>query len=136
MMRIGFFEKFKGADTILIHGTQDELRVFAGLLESLAQPGATAVHLDTLSFVDARLETRVELCAVMNGRSVRRRDDEATGNSFVISQPAQHWLDDAELVQNVADWGDAHNWICDVGSLAVMVSCGEFYDEEWWKRHG
>ena len=132
-VRMGYFENFKGADTILVCGDGDGLQRLADVLRTLEDVNAAPVDLHLLPFV--QVDRGVELTAhpVDRDLGVRRT---GSASCFTWHHSQEGWLESAEKIEVVAWSGEGH---CDLrailaGDAVVVVSKGE-YDEAWWERH-
>lgn len=132
-VRIGYFENFKGADTILVCGDGDGLQRLAGILRLLEDPTAEPVNLHRLPFVEVHGGVSLIACPVDRELGVRR-----TGSEFCFEwhHSQEGWLESAEKIEVVAQGSGGHNYLGAVpaGDAVVMVSKAE-YDEAWWGKH-
>jgi len=132
-LRLGHFENFNGADTILLGGDEEGLQRLADHLRALEAANAKPANLLLLPFV--QVHGGVELTAHHVDREVGAR---RLGSScFAWHDSQEGWLESAEKIKEVARSENEHCYIGDNSSsdAVVMVSKGE-YDEAWWERHG
>ena len=118
---IGYFEEFKGRDTLLIAGEPAEIRSLARALESFAAS-------EQQSFVLPLRGYRV------GGAQLRLTKDPLGGDSqeswLVTSSEVSRVV---EQLHAVAHGAPAHQYFELVGSgTQLMVAAGE-YPSEWWQ---
>ena len=114
---IGFFEQFKGADTVLLSITTEEGRDLAARLQDFAASNAVAMEIDARSVPGH--ETR--LVAVREAQTARGR-----GEYRWLCGPAElgNIIDKLKSVINVAE---GHQYFELVASkVQLMISVGEY----------
>ena len=118
MLRLGFFERFKGSDTVLLCGNAEDIAALRQRLAHLASPASedtVAVH---------------ELCSVSAKNPAQLFAlSGATGNGFVYDQDVSAKL--AVLEQAVS----GHQYFDLPNNRVLLVSVGE-YDDRFWHTHG
>lgn len=129
-IRIGFFEDFKGADTLLIDVDRDGLHALIEWLQEALSSGRKAAISDCAG------------SAVQPGLHVallRAADDtglvRTAGTEFVWQRSAEGW---AEVVDKLSAMksGACHQYLDGPrDDVHVIASIGE-YGEAWWRRHG
>jgi hypothetical protein len=132
--RIGYFEGFKGANTILVCGDDEGLQQLAYHLRTLEDATAEPVNLHSLPFV--HVQGDVALTAHPANRELGVCRAGATLN-FAWRHSEEGWLESAEQIEAIVRGSGGH---CVLGETAtgdaiVMISKGE-YGEGWWERHG
>jgi len=131
-MRIGYFEKFKGRDVILISGSSKDLDQLAARLGGLATPGAPPVPIHEC----VQNRATVRLTAYLSTRDLEIRGT-SDRKDFEWSMTSEGWLETAERIMAIArNLGPAHTSFESRRShVDVFISTGE-YDEDWWAKHG
>ncbi|MHB1034042.1 MAG: hypothetical protein ACYC35_11625 [Pirellulales bacterium] len=131
-VRIGYFEDFKGTDTILVCGDEEGLQVLANRLLVLEDASAEPVNLHLLPFVEVCGPVRLTAHPVDRELGVRR-----VGSSFAWHHSEEGWLESAERIDVVARGLGGHCYLGETpaADAVVMVSKGE-YEERWWGRYG
>ena len=132
-IRLGYFENFKGANTILICGDADGLQRLADNLRPLEDVNAEPVNLHLLPFV--QVHGKVELTAhpVDRELGVRRIGP----SCFEWHHSHEGWLESVVKIEAVVRDSGGHCYLGEspAGDAVVMVSQGE-YNEGWWRKHG
>ena len=133
-LRIGYFEGFKRANTILVCGDEDGLQRLADRLRPLEDPNAEAVNLHLLPFVQVYGGISLTAYPVDRGLGVRRI---CSASCFAWHYCEEGSLESAEKIEAVARGSGGHCYLGEApaGDAVVMVSKGEC-DENWWERHG
>jgi hypothetical protein len=85
VLRIAFFDDFKGSDTVLIHGEPDELRQLAAVFSELGNGRSGPIQLDQLPFVTSLRSTSLQALAAPGRCSLHRIKGPAS-NAFAIVQ--------------------------------------------------
>jgi hypothetical protein len=131
-VRLGYFEDFKGASTILVCGDGDGPQRLADHLRPLEDTNAEPANLHLLPFV--QVYGGVFLTAYPVGRElgVRRVGSAAC---FELHHFQEGWLESAEKIEVVARGNGGHCYLGEspASDAIVMVSKSE-YDEAWWER--
>jgi len=132
-LHLGYFENFKGADTILICGDAEGLQRLADNLRPLEDVNAEPVNLHLLPFVQIHGEVELTAHPVDRELGVRRIGP----SRFEWHHSQEGWLESAETIEAVVRSSGGH---CDFGATPAgdtveMVSKGE-YDEGWWRKDG
>jgi len=125
-VRVGYFEGFKGQDTLLIDGDTEGLSQLARSLTGLIAGDRDVLPLHSLPFVSA--PNGVELsahCATKDLGMLRRP------NGFEWRRSARGWAGVVEQVLGVKEQGKCHQYLdAPSDEVVVMVSSGE-YGEPW-----
>ncbi len=129
-IRVGFFEDFKGEDTLLIDVDAEGLRDLIAWLRDV-MPSDRNVLLSACSGVNLQAGLRVEV--------IRSRDDagllRTAETAFVWQRSEDGWTEILELLARM-EVGACHQYLDGPrDDVQVMASIGE-YREEWWNRHG
>ncbi len=131
---IGYFEDFKGANTILVCGDGEGLHRLADLLRTLEDPNADPVNPHSLPFVQVHGGVQLTAYAVSRELGVCRI---GSGPCFAWHDSEEAWLESAEKIEVVARGSGGHCYLGEApaGDAVLMVSKGE-YSEAWWESHG
>jgi len=129
-IRVGFFEDFKGADTLLLDVDQAGLKALIAWLRTATSSGrGIAISHCPGALVQSGL--RVNLSRASTDRGLVR----TAGTEFVWQRSEEGW---AEVVDKLAamdiDAGDQY-LEGPSGNVQVVASIGE-YGDSWWRRHG
>ena len=125
-VRLGYFEGFKGSNTLLLDGDVGGLRELAQALSALAKGERKAVSVHSLPFVTAA--QHVEMHA---HRSEQDLGASKTGDGFQWRRSSEGWVAVVEQILAVKDQGRCHQYLdAPFDDVAVMVSSGE-YGEPW-----
>jgi hypothetical protein len=129
-IRVGFFEEFKGADTLLIDVDAEGLRGLIAWLRDVISSGRR-VLLSDCPGVSFKPGLQVE--------ALTGRDDTGllkTGQrAFVWRRSEEGWTDIVEKLGAMGA-GAGHQYLDGPrDDVQVMASFGE-YGDEWWNRHG
>lgn len=129
-IRVGFFEDFKGEDTLLIDVDADGLRGLVAWLREVMSSDRK-VLLSACPGVTLQAGLRVEV--------LRSRDDAGLSRTaptaFVWQRSADGWTDIVELLTPL-EAGAGHQYLDGPrDDVQVMASIGE-YGDEWWSHRG
>jgi hypothetical protein len=128
-IRVGFFEDFKGVDTLLIDVDGDGLRGLPWLREVMSSD--RKFLMSACPGVTLQSGLRVE--------AFRTRDDARllrnAPTAFVWQRLEDGWMDIVELVTRVEGGADHQYLDGPRDDVQVMASIGE-YGDDWWNRHG
>lgn len=128
-MHVGYFEDFKGRDTLLIEAGVEALRELQGMLESLASGRLKRLVIHKLPA--AQIHGTVELRAVC-GQHDRGAQRDGAGNSFLWEHTREGWRDAAEKLATLRAPGAGHQYLgAEEDAVVVLVAKGE-YGEDWW----
>ena len=129
-IRVGFFEDFKGADTLLLDVDHEGLKaLIAWLRTATSSDRKTAINHCPGTVVQSGLH--VDLSRVPNDRGLVR----TVGREFVWQRSEEGW---AEVIDKLAamESGACHQYLEGPSDdVQVMASIGE-YGDSWWRRHG
>lgn len=126
-IRVGFFENFKSADTLLIDVDRDGLHVLiAWLQEAISSRQKTTINDCPGAVVEAGLHVELR----------RNRDDtgivRTAEGTFVWLRSEDGWTDIVELLGGLKA-GAGHQYLDGPrDGVQVMASIGE-YGEAWWR---
>jgi hypothetical protein len=128
-IRVGFFEDFKGADTLLLDVDAEGLRDLITWLRNVMSSGqkVSLGHCPGVSFQSA-----------LHVEAFRCRDDaglvRTAEGSFLWQRSEDGWTSIVELLEAM-EAGVCHQYLDGPrDDLQVMASIGE-YGDEWWRRH-
>jgi hypothetical protein len=130
-IRVGFFEDFKSADTLLIDVDVEGLRALTAWLQTAAASSAWMIALDDCPGVVVQSGLSVVLSCAPTHRGLVRTADTA----FVWQRSEEGW---ADVIDKLAamDKGACHQYLeGPTDDVRVMASIGE-YGESWWHGHG
>ena len=127
-IRLGFFESFKGADTLLLDGDAEGFVQLAKRLHEFAASQEESLALHELPFVDAR--GGIRLVAKKADRDVGVTC--ARSSEFVWGCSNAGWEDAADLVVVLSE-RRGHQYLDERRFVRVMASRDE-YGDEWWSR--
>jgi hypothetical protein len=142
ILRIGFFENFKGRDAILMSGDAAALASLIGITRSLASGSIVRSQLDQTSFVRAYhgVSLLLERGAMSSGLQYVSRDAHwrssepklpQTQPAFLWRLSPEDWDDVAERIGNLEGHA-GHHYPADslgtVDDVGIVVSHGEYAD--------
>jgi len=129
-IRVGFFEDFKGADTLLLDVDHEGLKGLIAWLQTATSSGnGIAIRRCPGALVQSGLQVNVS--RTPNDRGLVR----AARTEFVWQRSEEGW---AEILDKLAamDAGACHQYLEGPSDdVQVMASNGE-YGDAWWRRHG
>lgn len=129
-VRIGFFEDFKGADTLLLDVDREGLnKLIAWLQTATSSDRRTPISSCPGCVVQAGLA--VDLLRAVDDTGLVR----AAGTEFVWQRSEDGW---AEVIDKLAamESGACHQYLeGPADDVQVMASIGE-YGDSWWRRYG
>jgi hypothetical protein len=128
-IRVGFFEDFKGEDTLLIDVDAEGLSDLIAWLRDVMSSDRK-VLLSACPGVSLQADLRVEV--------FRSRDDagllRTAETAFIWQRSEDGWTDIVELLAPM-DSGACHQYLEGPrDDVHVIASIGE-YGDEWWNRH-
>jgi hypothetical protein len=129
-IRVGFFEDFKGADTLLIDVDREGLSTLIAWFQTTAS-SARKIAINHLPGAVVQSGLHVDLSCVPEERGLVR----TSGTEFVWQRSAEGW---AEIIDKLAamESGACHQYLDGSSDdVQVMASIGE-YSDSWWRRHG
>lgn len=130
LVRLGFFEAFLGADTLLLDGDEEGFRLLVNRLRLLIRPDAAPIALEALPVVKSSQQLRVS--ATRSGRDLGAA---AVGEAaFTWQLTPAGWEDVAEKLETLTTSAQGHQYLDEIGRITVMASRGE-YGAEWWSKH-
>jgi hypothetical protein len=105
LLHLGYFENFKGANTILVCGDGDGLQRLAEHLRSLEDPNTEPMNLHLLPFVQVYGGVSMTAHPVNRELGVRR-----IGSAFCFAwhHSQEGWLESAEKIEVVARGSGGH----------------------------
>jgi len=129
-IRIGFFEDFKGADTLLLDVDREGLDALIAWLQTATCSGRnTTISHCPGAAVQSGLQ--IDLSRAPNDVGIVR----TTGTEFVWQRSEEGWT---EVIDKLAamESGACHQYLEGPSDgVQVMASIGE-YGDSWWRRHG
>ena len=129
-IRIGFFEDFKGADTLLLDVDHEGLKALIAWLQTATFSGSgIAIRQCPGALVQSGLH--INLSRAPTDRGLVR----TAGTEFVWQRSEEGW---AEVLVKLAamDSGACHQYLEGPSDdVQVMASIGE-YGDSWWRRPG
>ena len=129
-IRVGFFDDFKGADTLLIDVNADGLRCLIAWIREVMSSGRQ-IALSECPGVTLQAGTRVEASCVRDDAGLLR----TATSAFVWQRSAEGWTDVVDKLAAM-ETGGCHQYLDGLrDDVRVIASIGE-YDDEWWSRHG
>ena len=135
-LRIGFFVKFKGADTILFEGDPEGIEKLATVCTQLAMGAIQRVDLHALPFVARQRGLQITTNTGSKSIGVRRSESDALRFHWTLSK--EDWQDVAWRLQALQA-GNGHQYLGDyLGTsdpIQLIASTGE-YDQSFWQSLG
>ena len=129
-IRVGFFDDFKGADTLLIDVDVEGLHALIAWLRDVIWSGRKVV-LSDCSGVTFQSGLRVEVVSSPEDTGLVRTGEMA----FVWQRSEDGWTDVVEKLAAM-DTGACHQYLDGPrDDRQVMASIGE-YGDAWWRLHG
>jgi hypothetical protein len=128
-IRVGFFEDFKGADTLLIDVDREGLRDLIAWLREVTSSGRKSWLSDCPS---ANLQSglRIEVRRVPNDVGLVKMAE----TELVWRRSGEGWMETIEKLEAMED-SAGHQYLDGPrDGVQSMASKGE-YGDEWWKRH-
>jgi len=129
-IRVGFFEDFKGADTLLLDVDREGLSTLIAWLQTTMSSGRKmAISHCPGAVVQSGLH--VDLSCVTSETALVR----ISGTEFVWQLSAEGW---AEVIDKLAAMESeaCHQYLeGPTDDVQVMASIGE-YGDSWWQRYG
>jgi hypothetical protein len=131
LIRVGFFEDFKSADTLLIDVDHDGLRaLIAWLQEAISSDQTTTLSDCPGALVQDGLH--VELLRTHDDTGITRSGE----GTFVWQRSEDGWTDIVELL-TAMEAGGCHQYLDGPrDEVQVMASFGEYGDGWWNSRQG
>jgi hypothetical protein len=129
-IHVGFFEDFKGADTLLLDVDREGLSTLIAWLQTNAS-SARKIAINHCPGAVVQSGLHVDLSCVPEETGLVR----TSGTEFVWQRSAEGW---AEVIDKLAamESGACHQYLEGPSDdVQVMGSIGE-YSDSWWRRHG
>jgi hypothetical protein len=129
-IRIGFFEDFKGADTLLIDVDYEGLNALIAWLQT-ATSSSRRVTITSCPGAVVQTGLHLDLSHAPNDTGLVR----TAGTEFVWLRSEEGW---ADVIDKLAamESGPCHQYLEGPSDdVQVMASIGE-YGDSWWRRHG
>ncbi len=125
-MNLGFFKNFKGADSVLLEGSPEEISELANRVKEFAHSGAERFQIDGTTRVSE--SHNAKLFASLNPKD--------NDSEFQLKCTG----DDAEIIQEkllaLVSPTSGHQYFDLYNSkVQLVVSVGE-YGSAWWEKHG
>jgi hypothetical protein len=130
LVRLGFFDAFLGADTLLFDGDAEGFRFLVDRLRQLIRTGAAPIALEALPVVKSSQQLRVS--ATQSGLDVGAAAVGEGAFTWQLSQAG--WEDVADKLETLTTSSHGHQYLDESGRITVMASRGE-YGPEWWSKH-
>jgi hypothetical protein len=127
-VRLGFFESFLGADTLLMDGDAEGMALLAKTLRDFPGSDQSSLALHELEFVDTRAGIRLVASRAARDSGIERDGD----MSFVWRCSSAGWEDAADRIAVLSEQS-GHQYLDEPRKVRVMASRGE-YDDGWWAR--
>src|SRR5262245_34170503 len=129
-IRVGFFEDFKGAGTLLLDIDHEGLNALIAWLQSAASSGRTiAISQCPGAVVPSGIH--VDLSRTPNDRGLGR----TARTEFTWQRSEEGWAEVADKLAAMKS-GACHQYLeGPTDDVQVMASIGE-YGDSWWRRHG
>jgi hypothetical protein len=125
-VRLGYFEGFKGNNTVLLDGDTEGLGKLANALLVLIAGDQDVVPLHSLAFVSAAKQVKVDA-----HRSTKDIGMLREAGRFQWRRSARGWAGVVEQILGVKERGHCHQYLDGPSDdVVVMVSSGE-YGEPW-----
>jgi hypothetical protein len=129
-IRLGLFDDFKGAKTLLIAVDREGLE---GVIAWLRQVIASGRIADFSDCPGIRVQSRLCISVVRGSEDVGL--SRVAESEFVWRHSEAGWLEIIEKLENM-DAAASHQYLAGPrDDVQVMASIGE-YGDEWWQRHG
>lgn len=134
LIRMGFFENFKGSDVILLDGDSLAILKLAELLRGLEGRHSVVLPIHELQFVAAYQGVQLIAHPVSKERGVRRSHPQ--NPCFTWEHSEEGWLEASEKIEQLAHSAHGHQWLGSVGTAdaTVFVSLNE-YGDQLWSQH-
>ncbi|MFN0315074.1 MAG: hypothetical protein ACKVQA_08555 [Burkholderiales bacterium] len=127
-LRLGFFEDFKGADTVLLSGSVLGIRNLVGRIRAFAASSEQELPIHEFAAVSAHQPAKLFVVRTP-------RTSGGAGNaSFAWVCPPLEIEDVLGMLSAIAERGLGHHYFDLLASeVQLIVSVGE-YDDPWWSR--
>lgn len=137
LLRVGFFESFKGDDTLLLESDSEGIARLADQLRSLATGERNRLALHELALFEVRHSLEIVAVVSARDRGLRRS---GTENVFLWERTREGWEISVELLEAIRDGeSPCHQYLDaedeDKNGIVVQVSQNE-YGDAWWQKHG
>ncbi|MCA1560660.1 MAG: hypothetical protein LC808_40735 [Actinobacteria bacterium] len=129
-IRVGFFEDFKGADTLLLDVDHEGLNALIAWLQTAASSGQK-IALEHCPGAVVQSGLYVDLSCAPNDTGLVRSE----GTEFVWQRSEEGWV---EVIDKLAamENGACHQYLEGPSDdVQVIASIGE-YGDSWWRSHG
>ena len=136
-MHVGYFENFKGDDTLLLESDSDGIARLATLLQFLATGKRANLALHELPWFE--VHHGIELTAVVSAQD-RGLKHLIGGKTFLWERTQEGWEIVVEFLEAFRDGeSPCHQYLDAEGDysdeIVVQVSRNE-YGDAWWQKHG
>lgn len=134
LIRMGFFENFKGSDVILLDGDSLAILKLAELLKGLEDRRSIALPIHELPFVAAYRGVQLIAHPVSKERGVRRSHPQNPWFTWEYSE--EGWLEASKKIERLAHSAHGHQWLgnIEISDATVFVSFNE-YGDQLWSQH-
>lgn len=137
LLRVGYFENFKGDDTLLLESDSEGIARLADLLRSLATGERNRLALHDLPLFE--MHHGIEVTATISARD-RGLQRHGVENVFLWERTQEGWETAIELLEAFRDGeSPCHQYLDAEGiyteEIVVQVSRNE-YGDAWWSKHG
>lgn len=130
VIRVGYFEAFKGRDALLLSGDHEGLDQFERWLRALAA-GESPEYLDRCPPIRPRNGIRLVAEVTPCERGLVRGGD----GGFAWGRTAAGWAAVADQIAVLRAAGAGHQYLeCGSDRVVPVASLGE-YSDAWWSEH-
>jgi hypothetical protein len=142
MLRLGFFEKFGGRDSVLLHGTPSDLRHLLGRLRAFV--ASVEAHLPIHEVATVAPNHPVELYAIKSVKAPNPPNPSGSTKTFFWDCMVD-WVATQDMLENLvapsrpkfenALPGYHQYFDLNMPENQLVVAVDE-YDDSWWARFG
>lgn len=129
-IRVGFFEDFKGADTLLIDVDAEGLALLTNWIGGV-KTSRRGIALEECPDVTREPRVDVRACCVPDDRGLLRTAEKL----FVWERSEEGWTEIVDKLSAMLTGAGHQHLDGPNDDVQVMASIGE-YGDDWWRRHG